>query len=128
MVVFSVFHMHWVLLFIVFVFPFTYIWWSRLWVLTLFMVRCTRYNIMWIGLSVTYGRSVVFSGYSGFLQQLNWPPQYNWNMAESGVKHPNPNPGHSTATGNRANCLPNCIFSLATLFSKMKMWKYRDRI
>jgi len=31
--------------------------------------RCTRYNIMWSSLSVTYGKSVVFSGYSGFLRQ-----------------------------------------------------------
>jgi hypothetical protein len=22
----------------------------------------------------------------------NWPPQYNWNIVESGVKHYNPNP------------------------------------
>ena len=31
--------------------------------------RCTRCNIMWSSLSVTCGRSVVFSGYSGFLHQ-----------------------------------------------------------
>jgi hypothetical protein len=31
-------------------------------------------------------RSVVFSGYTGFLHQKNWPPWYNWNIAESGVK------------------------------------------
>jgi len=31
--------------------------------------RCTRYNIMWWHLSVTCSRSVVFSGYSGFLHQ-----------------------------------------------------------
>jgi hypothetical protein len=31
-----------------------------------FMARCTRYNIMWKGLSVTGDRSVVFSGYSDF--------------------------------------------------------------
>ena len=35
--------------------------------------------------------SVVFSGYSGFPHQWNWPPWYNWNIVESGVKHPNPN-------------------------------------
>ena len=29
--------------------------------------KCTRYSIMWYSLSVTYHRSVVFSGYSGFL-------------------------------------------------------------
>jgi hypothetical protein len=32
-----------------------------------FMARCTRYNIMWETFSLTYGRSVVFSGYSDFL-------------------------------------------------------------
>ena len=27
----------------------------------------------------------------GFLHQLNWPPQYNWNIVESGVKNHKPN-------------------------------------
>jgi hypothetical protein len=36
------------------------------------------------------GRSVVFSGYSDFLHQYNWPPRYNWNIVESGIKHHNP--------------------------------------
>ena len=49
--------------------------------------RCTRYNNMLWSLSVICDRSVVFSGYSGFLHQLNWPPRYNWHIAESGVKH-----------------------------------------
>ena len=31
--------------------------------------------------------AVVFSGYSGFLHQLNWLPRYNWNIVERGVKH-----------------------------------------
>jgi hypothetical protein len=26
-----------------------------------------------------------------FLHQLNWPPLYNWNIVESGVKHHKPN-------------------------------------
>jgi hypothetical protein len=34
-------------------------------------------------LSVTCGRSVVFSGY--------WPYRYDWNIVESGVKHHKPN-------------------------------------
>ena len=39
-------------------------------------MRCTRYNIMWYSLSVTSDRSVVFSGYSGFLHtQKNKTPQ-----------------------------------------------------
>ena len=33
--------------------------------------------------SVTCGRSVVFSGHSGFFHQ------YNWNIVESGIKHHN---------------------------------------
>jgi hypothetical protein len=37
-------------------------------------------------LSVTCGRSVDFSGYSGFLHQQNWLPQYSWNIVESGIK------------------------------------------
>ena len=41
---------------------------------------------------MTYGRLVVFSGYSGFLHQQNWPPLYNWNIVQSGVQHHNPNP------------------------------------
>jgi len=41
----------------------------KLWVRTLFMARCTWYNIMWQSLSVTCGRSVVFPGYCGFLHQ-----------------------------------------------------------
>ena len=48
-------------------------------------------HIMWPSLSVTCCSSVVFSRYSGFLYQLNWPLWYNWNIVESGVKHNNPN-------------------------------------
>ena len=43
-------------------------------------------------MSVTCDRSMVFSRYSGFLHQENWPPRYCWNIVESGVKHQNPNP------------------------------------
>ena len=38
-------------------------------------------------MSVTCGRSVVSFGYSVFLHQQNWPPRYNWNIVESGIKH-----------------------------------------
>jgi hypothetical protein len=62
-----------------------------LWVRIPLMVRCTWYNIIWKRLSVTCDRSVVFSGYIGFLHQLKWPPRYNWNIVEC-VKHHNPNP------------------------------------
>ena len=30
---------------------------------------------------------VVFSGSSGFLHQLNWPPRYSWNIVEIDMKH-----------------------------------------
>ena len=40
------------------------------------MARCTRYNTMWYSLSVTFDRSVVLSGYPGFLHQQNWSPRY----------------------------------------------------
>ena len=42
-------------------------WPLKLWIQTLFMARCTQYNIMWNSLSVTYDTSLVFSGYSDFL-------------------------------------------------------------
>jgi hypothetical protein len=54
------------------------------------LVRCTQYKIMWSSLSVTCDRSLVFSGYSGFLHQSNWLPQYNLNIVESGVNHHKP--------------------------------------
>ena len=38
-------------------------------------------------MSVTCDRSVVFSGYSGYLHQYNWPPRYSWNIVESDVQH-----------------------------------------
>jgi len=40
---------------------------------------------------VICGRSVVFSGYSGFHHQWNWPQRYNWSIVESGGKHHNTN-------------------------------------
>ena len=46
----------------------------KLWVLTPFMARCTRYNIMWSSLSVTCDRSVVFTGYPGLLRRWTWVP------------------------------------------------------
>jgi hypothetical protein len=42
--------------------------------------------------SVLWYRSMVFSRYSGFLHQRNWPPRYNWNIVESSVKHHNHSP------------------------------------
>jgi hypothetical protein len=50
---------------------------------------------------VTWGRLVVFSVYSGFLHQYNWPPWYNWNIVESGIKHHNHNPNPPHSDGHR---------------------------
>jgi hypothetical protein len=38
--------------------------------------------------------TVDFSEYSGVpvLHQLSWPPRYNWNIVESGIKYHNPPP------------------------------------
>jgi hypothetical protein len=41
----------------------------KLWVRCPFMARCTGYNIIFWSLSVTWDRSVVLSGYSGFFHQ-----------------------------------------------------------
>ena len=40
----------------------------------------------------------LFGSFSGLLHQQNWPPWYNWNYVQSGVKHHNPNP--SIVDGN----------------------------
>ena len=45
-------------------------------------------------MSVTCGRSVVFSGYSDYLHQYNWPPWYSWNIVENGAIHHNSNPSN----------------------------------
>ena len=56
-----------------------------------FMARCTHTTLSDNIVSVTCDRSVVFSWYSGFPDQYNWPPRYNWNSVESSVKHNKPN-------------------------------------
>ena len=56
-----------------------------LWVWISIWARCT--TLCDKSLSVTCDRSVVFCGSSGFLYQLNWPPRFNWNIVESGIKH-----------------------------------------
>ena len=78
------------------------------WVRTPFMARCTQYNIIWSSLSVTCGRSMAFSRYSGFLHQLNWPPWYNWNIVENGDKHDKPNQNGAYSTTYIVSlCCPN---------------------
>jgi len=48
--------------------------------------------------------SMVFSGYSGFLHHYNWPPRYNWNIVESGVKHHNLTPWNCNNTNHVSQC------------------------
>ena len=43
-------------------------------------------------MSVTYGRSVVFSWYSGGLHQSSWPPRYDWKIVESSARYQKPMP------------------------------------
>ena len=45
---------------------------------------------------VSGDRSVVFSGYAGFLHLSNWPPRYKWYIVKSGGKNHNPNPSFHT--------------------------------
>ena len=82
---------------------------------TTVQARCTRYNIMWYSLSVTCDISVVFSGYSGFLHQYNWPSWYNWNIVESVVKYHIP---------TMSSILLHEYFNITTYFSAMN-WKYK---
>ena len=53
-----------------------------------------------------------FSGYSGFLHQLNCPPRYNWNIVESGVKHHKQN--HHRITENTSSIYSNKISNKLT--------------
>jgi hypothetical protein len=63
---------------------------SRLWFICFIPSNCC---ITFVNLIQYYGMiSVVFSGYSSFLHQYNWPPQYSWNIVESGVTHQEPKP------------------------------------
>jgi hypothetical protein len=92
-----------------------------LWVRIPLMARSIWYNIMWQRLAMTCGRSVVFCGYSGFLHRLNWPPRYNWNMVESGVKHHTPNPiVKKTISTDGTRQYTNTVLQSQTLCSSNK--------
>ena len=82
------------------------------------VARCTRYNIMW---KVCQWFAIVLwfsTAFPGFLQQENWPPQYNWNIVESGVEPQNPR-----------NCIINCAYNMCFVFicsimkNKSKPWR-----
>jgi hypothetical protein len=45
--------------------------------------------LTFLWLLTVINRSVVFSIYTEFLHQYNWPPRYSWNIVECGVKHYN---------------------------------------
>jgi hypothetical protein len=60
----------------------------------------------------------VICGRSVFLQVLRFPPQYNWNIVESGVKHHNPNPNiNILAQIYNKNCL-NIFFRELLIFAQ----------
>jgi hypothetical protein len=48
------------------------------------------YVIMCVSDSYQVG-GLLSPGYSWVLHQYNWPPRYNWNIVDSGVKHLKPN-------------------------------------
>ena len=48
------------------------------------------YSIPHYVIKYASGRSVIFPGNSGFLDQLNCQPRYNWNIVESGANHHKP--------------------------------------
>jgi len=78
-------------------------------------------------LSVTCSRSVVFSGYTGFPYQWNWPSRYNWNIVESGVKHNDPNPLIYIL---RIVILPQRVYyswQIITVTKKIVQWLYKFR-
>ena len=43
------------------------------------------------------------------VSSTNWPPQYNWNIVESGIKHHNANSSHHTLWG-RLYCHPTVVY------------------
>ena len=73
--------------------------WNNEWVIHVLMIKnCYYQTLLYFisiiscghvipSMSVTCDRSALFSGYSGFLHQKNWPPRYSWNSVESGAKH-----------------------------------------
>ena len=64
-------------------------------------------------MSVTCDRSVVFSGYYGFIPQYNWPQRDNWNNVESGVKRYKPNQTKQFQIHNFRFPRQLCIFPIS---------------
>jgi hypothetical protein len=87
-------------------------------------------------LSGTCNRPVVFSGFSGFVHQLNWMLRYNWNIVESGVKHHIPNPvtlfvchkhWHSSAAVNECTHITQYTLTYRKL-PRMSCWFYFENV
>ena len=81
-----------------------------------------------IKLSVICGRSVVFARYFGYLHQLNWQPQYNWNIVESGIKHNKPKPKPScnkifTQNLDKSNLASHCYLTPTQQFLATSWWE-----
>ena len=74
-------------------------------------------------MSVTCARSVVLSGYSGFLHQKNWLPRHSWNIVESDVKHHNPPPPKK----NQTLGVISCYFQENVLFFRFIHRKDKDK-
>jgi hypothetical protein len=58
-----------------------------------------------------------FLRYSGYFHQKNWPPRYNWNIVESGVKQHNPYPYYHDVLNTTLvsiNQSRSCVFRTAT--------------
>ena len=57
-----------------------------------------------------------FLQYTDFLYQENWPPEYNWNIVESGsgAKHhnPSPNPLENAVNKNAYNINKLPVYSV----------------
>ena len=82
-------------------FPFLWPWSYGSWIYNYLCNQCLSPLMLWVQisirarcttlcdkcLSVICNRLVIFPGYSRFPPPINWPPRYNWNVVESGVKH-----------------------------------------
>jgi hypothetical protein len=59
------------------------------WIYNYLWNQCLSTLTLWV--QILFKRGVLDTILCDFLDQENWPPGYNWNIVESGVKHHNPN-------------------------------------
>ena len=93
------------------------------------MARCTRYILCDTSLSVTCGMSVVFSGYSGFLNQIN-----RYDMAEILLKEvlnttkpqtkPYPIMLKRKCNSRMNKCYKLCLFNVSILYNICRFQDY----